>query len=140
MATLVAPLTTTVMDSVEPSHAGTASGINNAVSRSASLVALAALGIALAGTFQHDMSRELARMPAISAATLATVKDAQAQIVVGRVPDGITDPVQRDAVAGAIRHAYTGGFLVAMLVSAALAVLGGLLAFAFLPSRAPLRS
>jgi len=140
MAILVAPLTTTVMDSVEPSHSGTASGINNAVSRAAGLVALAALGIALAGTFQRDLAHELARMPAISGATLTAVKNAQAQIVVGRVPDAITDRVQRGLLAGAIRRAYTGGFLVAMLASAALAVLGGLLAFALLPSRGPLRS
>jgi EmrB/QacA subfamily drug resistance transporter len=140
MALLVAPLTTTVMDSVEPSHAGTASGINNAVSRTAGLVALAALGIALAGTFQHDLSQELARLPSISSATLAAVQNARAQIVVGRVPETIVDPAQRAAVAGAIGHAYTGGFIVAMLVSGALAALGGVLAFLFLPSRGPLRA
>ncbi|MCS0601225.1 MFS transporter [Streptomyces sp. LP11] len=43
MVTLVAPLTATVLASVDASRAGLASGINNAAARAASLVAVAAL-------------------------------------------------------------------------------------------------
>ncbi|WP_149828136.1 MFS transporter [Streptomyces tailanensis] len=43
MVTLVAPLTATVLASVDTEHAGLASGINNAAARAASLVAVAAL-------------------------------------------------------------------------------------------------
>ncbi|GGZ90089.1 MFS transporter [Streptomyces bluensis] len=43
MVTLVAPLTATVLASVDTEHAGLASGVNNAAARAASLLAVAAL-------------------------------------------------------------------------------------------------
>ena len=49
MTLCVAPLTTTVLDSAPDDQASTASGINNAAARAGSLLAVAALGLALGG-------------------------------------------------------------------------------------------
>jgi len=53
MSLTVAPLTTTVMACVGREHSGVASGINNAVSETAGLLAIAAFGIPMAHAF-HD--------------------------------------------------------------------------------------
>ena len=71
MGITVAPLTTTVVNAVNPEHMGTASGINNAVSRIAGLLAIAACTVLLAGIYHASITRSLDAMHASPAARAA---------------------------------------------------------------------
>ena len=70
----VAPLTTTVINAADPRHVGVASGINNAVSRIAGLLAIAALTVLVTGLYWTSMQRSLDAVhasPSIRAAASA---------------------------------------------------------------------
>ncbi len=60
MAICVAPLTTAVMNAASVRYVGTASGVNNAVSRIASLLAIALLGIVMLNQFNQSLNQRLA--------------------------------------------------------------------------------
>jgi hypothetical protein len=62
LAISVAPLTTAVMESAPTSEAGVASGVNNAVSRMAGLMAVAAFCLVLSAGFNRTLSHSLSRM------------------------------------------------------------------------------
>jgi EmrB/QacA subfamily drug resistance transporter len=61
MTIAVPPLTTTVLSAAPDAMGGTASGINNAAARAGSLVAVAALGLAIGGGTTHLDAAELTR-------------------------------------------------------------------------------
>ena len=65
MTLTVAPLTTTVMQAVDPEVVGVASGVNNAVASVAGLLAIAGLGMVMSSTFNSQLQRGLdaARVP-----------------------------------------------------------------------------
>lgn len=127
MSVTVAPLTTTVMNSVGPDLAGTASGINNAVSRAAGLMAIAAFGILMAWAFDRRLAHELDRLQA--APEVSSLLMAQHQKLAGMaVPAGLSKDLSSD-LERIIRESFVAGYRWVMLGCAALALLGSLSAW-----------
>lgn len=124
MSITVAPLTTTVMGAVESEHAGVASGINNAVSRVAGLLAVALFGVLLVQTFDADTRTSLDRIHLSETARTAIDRELPklAGADVSSIPS--IEESQREAVRRAILDGFVRAFRV-VFVSAALAALAG---------------
>ena len=65
LSATVAPLTATVLDSVDEHHVGIASGVNNGVSRVAGLLAIAVLGAVISASFGAQARRPARRGAAL---------------------------------------------------------------------------
>jgi MFS family permease len=117
MAISVAPLTTTVMNSVDQNHAGTASGINNAVSRIAGLLAVAVFGALLTTVFQSALDRNLDRFD-VSPATRAHIEEQRSRLAAVETDDALGRR--------AISEAFVTGYRVILWLAAGLALASSL--------------
>jgi hypothetical protein len=126
MGVTVAPLTATVMGSVEAEHSGVASGVNNAVARTAGLLAIAALGVVLRGQFERVLDRHLSAMSL--APDVAAAVEMQRGKLMGADLSAIGGEALRSSLRRAFEAAYVSGFRALMIVSAALAGLSALAA------------
>lgn len=125
MTISVAPLTTTVMNAVGRSWAGIASGINNAVSRTAALIAVAALGLVMLHVFNNRLDSRLSGIAVPD--DVHHSLDAQRVKLAGAVIPADLDPALRTVLRQAINRSFVSGFRAVMLISTALAVLSALI-------------
>jgi EmrB/QacA subfamily drug resistance transporter len=124
LSATVAPLTATVLDSVEERHVGIASGVNNGVSRVAGLLAIAVLGALISASFGASMDDSLGDRPLGGAAEGAVSKAKEKPLAVPAVSGvGAAEARQvRDAAADASTSAFHLGLVIAGL----LMILGGI--------------
>jgi EmrB/QacA subfamily drug resistance transporter len=120
MAISVAPLTTTVMNSVSSEWAGIASGINNAVSRLAGVLAIAIFGIVMLGTFNQHLSRDLAGIN-ISPEIRRDIDAQRIKLAAIEVPSNM-DSATRKATERLIGESFIAGFRAVMLIASGLAL------------------
>jgi len=110
---MVAPLTATVMASVPAEQAGVASAINTAISDVGPQLAVALIFIAITASFYGALAAHAPGLDISSAAVRQQI--APLNPVAPGVPGGVRD---------AVRSASTGAYHLAMLISAALFLVG----------------
>jgi EmrB/QacA subfamily drug resistance transporter len=126
MVITISPLTTAMLGSVSQDHAGIASGVNNAVARTASLVAVAVFGIVVAGIFYNVVISDLAALHLTRAVEQGMV--AEIDKLAGIQIPAHLPPAVHKAIQGVIDSAFVQGFRAAMLLGAGLAFLSALVA------------
>jgi len=126
MSLVIAPLTTTALNSVEGRHSGLASGVNNAVSRTAGLLAVPLLGIFVFVAFSANLDNRVADLD-LSQNAIQQLEAEKVDLGAAEVPQGI-DRETAAAVDQAVAESFVSGFRVAMFVAAALALVSSLAA------------
>lgn len=121
MAITVAPLTTTVMTSVEVAHAGVASGVNNAVSRTAGLMAIALLTLPLLHVFTTELMHRLA-VSGIRPELMSEVHSRVSMLANLRAPSGASES-EAATIQAAVAESFSSAVRVILFASAGLAAL-----------------
>ncbi len=101
MSVSVAPLTTVVMNAIAPERAGVASGVNNAVSRLAGLIAIAVFSVIVAFVFDHALDQRVMALH-LPAKVRNDVDAQRSQLAAGHVQD----PRGQQAIAESFAEAY----------------------------------
>ena len=120
MSLVIAPLTTTALNAVEGRHSGLASGVNNAVSRTAGLLSIAVLGIFVFATFSSSLESRIENLN-LTSEQRTTLEARKVDLGGAEVPEGM-DGETAAAVEGAVDEAFVSAFRLAMFIAAGLAI------------------
>jgi len=127
MGITVAPLTTAVMGSVSESRSGLASGVNNAIARTAGLIAIAVVGIVVMGTFSDDLDKNLESI-ALTDKEIFRLESDKINLAAMEVPESVSAKTA-SFIEDAISDSFISAFKVAMLISVILALAGSATAY-----------
>jgi EmrB/QacA subfamily drug resistance transporter len=138
MATSAAPLTTVVMTSVGADRAGVSSGVNNAVARVAALLAIAIFGVVMLHAFNGALDRRLDSLE-LSPEARHLLDNDRAKLAAMEPPAALSPEIAA-GVRRTIADSFIGGFRWVLMLGAALAVLGALIAWMVIGARTDQRS
>jgi hypothetical protein len=123
MGLIIPSLADVILGSVDERHAGAASGANNAVSRVAGLLGIAAVGAVIASQFGSSLDSHLAQRGPLPAAVQRAADDAKTRPLVGTH----AEPAYRRTLGPAVDDASTTAFHTGMMVAALLVGFGGVI-------------
>src|SRR5262249_41218391 len=117
---------TTVMTAVELKHAGIASGVNNAVSRIAGLLAVAAFGLVLTNIFNQNLNLRLNSLQ-VSATTPRRIEIQRSRLAAIETDDIL--------VRNAVNGSFIAGYQAVVWTAAALSIASSLSALVLIQKR-----
>jgi hypothetical protein len=129
MVVSVAPLTTTVINAVPAHQVGVGSGINNAVSSVANLLAVAILGGVAVASLDHALNQHL-QGAALSEAAKHAIEAARGQLVIEPALaniQGADRAIAQLILKGALAESVRSVLLVAALLALGAAAAGSLI-------------
>jgi EmrB/QacA subfamily drug resistance transporter len=120
MSFVIAPLTTTALNSVEGRHSGLASGVNNAASRAAGLLAIPLLGIFVFLAFSAALDARTMDLD-LSPQARQQLEAEKADLGAAEAPDSVSGETAA-SVERAVAGSFVTGFRVAMVAAAVFAL------------------
>ena len=126
LSATVAPLTATVLDSVDPHHVGIASGVNNGVSRVAGLLAIAVLGAVISAHFGASLDHALGSAP-LSASAASAVSEAKEKPLAVPETERLS-AAEAGRLTAAADDASTSSFHLGIGIAGLLMIAGGIVA------------
>jgi MFS family permease len=136
MSFTVTPLTTTVMGAVASNYSGTASGVNNAISRIANVFANAIIGALAILFFTGFLNTRMKQSPLKDEAKIQVVSQA-ANLGDAKVPANIIGE-NKTKIARAYKEGFINVYVRVMRICAMLAALSALMAFLFIKNMNPI--
>ena len=124
MTTTIAPLTTTVMSSCPQERAGLASGVNNAVARGASLLAIAVIGAAAVASFSARFEEGLAKLP-LAPQVRSELLAQRSRLAALEIPRSVSAHL-RKSIESTVASSFRDSFRLALLLAASLALASAL--------------
>lgn len=133
MGITVAPLTTAVMNSVPKERTGTASGVNNTISRTATVLAIAVIGALGVIRFEMSMLAETDSLK-LSAQAQTELLEEMKKLAEATPPETATEP-QQQAIKTAIKYSFIDTFRQSALIASILSGLAVFIARFFLKTK-----
>jgi EmrB/QacA subfamily drug resistance transporter len=137
MGLTMAPATESIMGSVPRAKAGVGSAVNDTTRQVGGALGVAIIGSVMASAFTPRIT-EVLRSVGITGSNAARLDDNLGKVVqFASDPGSPLNPASRQTIANGAKDAFVTGMHHGVLVAAAAAFLGALIAFVWLPSRAP---
>lgn len=133
LGTTLAPLTVAVMESVEETKAGVASGISNTLSRVGQVLSVAVMGGFVLSIFTSALLND-SNVRELPAAARDQLEIASVDLGETAVPPALT-PSQKAEVHAAIRNAHVAAYNVLIWVSAAFCLMSGIISWLMISNR-----